>query len=408
MSSTSSSPLNRLSTNHISFEELDEFVKIETVSRWGRNLSVSFPDIVLTPEMVQTLCQAIKQSVHQSVGHDCTLDVSIDCVNANLGDDLLSAILAEAMPLVMRKAGRVSLSKFNVAGNPLTQRTVDELKQVIQLHREAKYRYKVPVSVSVDLESILATSLQEMSQAILSGLKSKSVLPADVTTSISKPLLSSAMSDKTDVTSISKSLLSMLQKNKPPSVLKNSDKMMSLAELEARIVTPPKSPVTTLRVNLHVFSLGATHLCGLELQLEPDGYRVVRVTEKPGQGGRVKEGDLITHVAGHALEPSSMRQVFGTSLADGVQVTIKRGEYEKVKDENKTVVRELDYELTTAGAGVTVTGAAAAQQAQLVCQTFGLEGGIEQKKFRIQGPLAKVDQAMRQFCVLLVKAGVRK
>ena len=135
------SPLHRLQTTHISFEELDDYVQLTQLSKWQYKLVVSFSEVVLAPDMVVTLCQAIKQSIKR-VDHDCQLHVEIDCRNSELSDESFRRILAETTPNVMRKAGRICIDKIDVCGNKIGSETIREFLQILTLNRDAKYRYK--------------------------------------------------------------------------------------------------------------------------------------------------------------------------------------------------------------------------------------------------------------------------
>ena len=137
------SPLHRLQTTHISFEELDDYVQLTQLSKWQYKLVVSFSEVVLAPDMVGTLCQAIKQSIKR-VDHDCQLHVEIECRNSELPDESFRRILAETTPNVMRKAGRICVDKLDVCGNKIGSETVREFLQIANLNKDAKYRYKFP------------------------------------------------------------------------------------------------------------------------------------------------------------------------------------------------------------------------------------------------------------------------
>jgi hypothetical protein len=88
---------------------------------------------------------------------------------------------------------------------------------------------------------------------------------------------------------------------------------MSLSAIEAnmkkQVSSPtPRNDFSIVRVPLRVFTpfSGATPLCGLELRIDSLGYRVVRVTEKPGQDGNIREGDIITAIDNETLIPKSI------------------------------------------------------------------------------------------------------
>ena len=148
------SPLHRLQTTHISFEELDDYVQLTQLTKWQYKLVIAFSDVVLASDMIVTLCQAIKQSIKR-VDHDCQLHVELECKNSELSDDSFCRILAEASPSVMRKAGRVCVDRIEAGGNKIGLESVRELLQIVTLNKEAKYRYKFTHAITglIDLSS---------------------------------------------------------------------------------------------------------------------------------------------------------------------------------------------------------------------------------------------------------------
>ena len=568
--------MSRMQT-HISFEELDDFVQITSSGKWEYLLSVAFPDVVLSSDMVVTLCVAIKQSVKQ-VTHDATLVVELDCTNGALPDDSFRRILAEAAPNAIRKSGRVAFGKLLACGNLLTEKSLDELASIAKLNKDAKYKYKrkevlflsgcsvdlswnqlsseaalhsffekvilipnvkgKPVSVNVcnnrynptklrlammkeedknsegtrlrllsdsftsqqpQLEDAgfvtppsephaaasssksssddadVSYSVEEMTKALLAGLKisppptaaavSSTTTPIKTNNSedISRSLLNLLHAKQKDAAPFSSSLSKNVQnlfdssskssssaaaalvKTPPPNVIG-----MSLTDLEASLLKQPatssasvssppvaeKRPFTTVRVPLKVFTpfLGASPLCGLELRVDPLGYRVMRVTEKPGQDGNIREGDVITAIDGEPLvslpgipktdREKVIRSTFGRRLKDGVQLIIQRPHEPAPGDLNPDpdvpVERKLDFGLMLLGAGIDWRSLIskfplAAQQANVVCQSFGIEGKLEtispesadgSPVLHLNGPAGLVDQAMRQFCVVIVKGAL--
>jgi hypothetical protein len=171
---------------------------------------------------------------------------------------------------------------------------------------------------------------------------------------------------------------------------------------------------------------GAAPLCGLELRVDPLGYRVVRVTEKPGQDGTIREGDLITAIDGEPLADLSceaLRATFARRLRDGVQLVIQRPNELSPADFNPepqtSVERKLDFGLMLLGAGIDWRSlvskfSVAVQQAQIVCESVGVEGKLETAPsspdgspvLYLKGPSGLVDKAMRQFCVVIVKGAL--
>lgn len=143
---SSPSPMSRLQT-HISFEELDDYVQMSPLSKWEYKLSIAFPSVVLSPDMIVTLCTAVRQSVKQ-VGHDCILFVDMDCTNSNLSDDSFSKLISEAAPAAMRKSGRVGVSKLALSGNRLTDSVISEIKDLAKLNANARYKYRTPTPVA--------------------------------------------------------------------------------------------------------------------------------------------------------------------------------------------------------------------------------------------------------------------
>jgi hypothetical protein len=213
------------------------------------------------------------------------------------------------------------------------------------------------------------------------------------------------------------------------------------------VSSPPSRPAqsppivdpgpTLLKVPMKVFTpfAGATPLCGLELRIDPLGYRVVRVTEKPGQGGNIKEGDIITAIDGDSLAgagnlqldgaASGIRATFGKKLRDGVIVDIQRPKTitsaDLHPDANTVVERKLDFGLMLLGAGIDWRSLVnklpmAVQQAKVVCQSFGVDGQLDPVTntsdpnatpvLTLKGPVGSVDKAMRQFCVVIVKGAL--
>ena len=137
----SPSPISRLQT-HISFEDLDDFVQMSASGKWDNRLKIAFPSVVLSPDMIVTVCTAIRQSV-KTVAHDCNILLDMDLTDAELSDDSFSRILSNAAPMAMRKSGRISFINIRLGGNRLTDRTVEELGLIFSLHRDAKNKYKV-------------------------------------------------------------------------------------------------------------------------------------------------------------------------------------------------------------------------------------------------------------------------
>jgi hypothetical protein len=208
------------------------------------------------------------------------------------------------------------------------------------------------------------------------------------------------------------------------------------SNIKKQISSPPRTDFSLIRVPLRVFIPfnGATPLCGLELKIDNLGYRVIRVTEKPGQDGNIREGDIITAIDGEALTSPSVstddrekhiRLNFGKKLKDGVIVTIQRPSFvnnaDLHPDPNTVVERRLDFGLMLLGAGIdwkSLVGKLpmAVQQAKVVCQSFGIEGKLESipsvddpnssPLLTLKGPAGLVDKAMRQFCVVIVKGAL--
>ena len=174
------SPLHRLQTTHISFEELDDYVQLTQLSKWQYKLVVSFSEVVLAPDMVGTLCQAIKQSIKR-VDHDCQLHVEIECRNSELPDESFRRILAETTPNVMRKAGRICVDKLDVCGNKIGSETIREFLLIANLNKDAKYRYKFSHAFSglIDLSMNQLNKIDEIDtfiQAIATGSSSSAVV----------------------------------------------------------------------------------------------------------------------------------------------------------------------------------------------------------------------------------------
>jgi hypothetical protein len=202
---------------------------------------------------------------------------------------------------------------------------------------------------------------------------------------------------------------------------------VSVSELEATMKIIPAPPVV-INANIHVITPipGSAPLCGVELRVEPyKGYRVIRVTEKPGQSGRIKEGDLILSIDGHDLwgkTGQAMRDIFGAHLRDNVGVTIERVDggnslLPERQSPEALVERKLDFALMLTGAGVDSKHALSAQlphiakQAHLISQSFNIDGRIDQSEGQppmlvLKGRANLVDKAMRQFCVVIVKAAI--
>lgn len=546
--------MSRLQT-HISFEELDDYVQLASVSKWEFRLSVAFPSVVLSPDMVVTVCTAIRQSVKQ-VSHDSILLVNMDCSGASLSDDSLQRLLAETAPPVMRKSGRVAIEKLLLSNNELTEKSVDEILTVPDLNKDAKYKYRTKTPLAADcrvdlsgnrirsLDSVIRLlahfppstskravllqvggnlvpvaavqklisahrlticsaeepegeetcagtlcvgkcvghlsadsvvqsdqfstppaeptapdyrppSIEEMTKALLAGLKiSPDSSAASSEKKPSKPVQSAPARETTE--DISKSLLNLLHasanklKEGAAGPLPGSRTLSDLeaSMRQAAVSSPPMRPVdktptplravkqyVTVRVPLRVFVpfAGATPLCGLELRVDPLGYRVVRVTEKPGQDNNVREGDVITAIDGEPLvalpgvgeseREKAIRGTFGRRLKDGVQLIIQRPQEvtpaDLNPDNNVIVERRLDFGLMLLGAGIDWRGLAAkfplaVQQANVVCQSLGIEGKLEPGSagtdasplLMLRGPAGLVDKAMRQFCVVIVKGAL--
>jgi len=538
----SPSPVSRLQT-HISFEDLDDFVQIQPAGKWDNKLSVAFPSVVLSADMIVTVCVAIKQSV-KSISHDSTLLLNLDMMNAELSDESFLKILSTAAPSAMRKSGRIAFSNLKLGGNALSDRSLEEIVSILVLNREAKYKYRAKVLVagtadfsgnklqsiklvesfmktasSADgggvvlvnfennqldvgglkklvkelgsqaslceaeegetesvcagltcvskcrfhitnnslgnqlppevvpaIESVPETgesgfvtpapepeqssrqpSIEEMTKALLAGLK----ITPDSVASDKKPPPSEGTED------ISKSLLNLLHAS--ASKLKSGVHVAgrSVADLEASMRPPkPAAPAySAVRAPLRVFTPfpGATPLCGLELRVDPLGYRVVRVTEKPGQDGNIREGDVITAIDGEPLvalpgigesdREKAIRNTFGKRLKDGVQLIIQRPINVHPEDLNPDasviVERRLDFGLMLLGAGIDwrmliSKMSVAQQQAMVICQGLGIEGKLETTSpgpdaspaLWLKGPAGSVDKAMRQFCVVIVKAAL--
>ncbi len=483
--------------------------------------------------MVVTVCVAIKQSV-KSVAHDCNVLIDLDVANSELGDEAFLKILSTAAPMAMRKSGRVAFVNLVVSNNGLTDRSIEELANIVSLNKEAKYKYKakdvlltgcivdlsrnkltsisliesllfnVPSIVLVNLENNmlqlsefvnsskatlcafedsnedncagtrctkkcrlhltrdsletqrvpetplpepikdLEHSASEMTKALLAGLK--------IT-----PPSSEKKEEPTATEDISKSLLNLLHasasKLRTPSVSETNPSPpmnqtvqnlfaaasaggRSLSDIEATFfkqpATVPQPKYTAVRAPLKVFTPfpGATPLCGLELRVDPLGYRVVRVTEKPGQEGNIREGDVITAIDGEPLvalpgvsetdREKHIRTTFGKRLKDGVQLIIQRpvsvGPEDLSPEQSTAVERRLDFGLMLLGAGIDWRSLitklpVAQQQAAVICQTLGIEGKLEfgtdsSPLLVLKGPLGLVDKAMRQFCVVIVKAAL--
>ena len=626
------SPLHRMHTTHISFEELDDYVQLTQLSKWQYKLVVSFSEVVLASDMIVTLCQAIKQSIKR-VDHDCQLHVEIECRNSELSDDSFRRILAETSPNVMRKSGRVCFGKLELFGNKIGSESIREFLQIVNLNKDAKYRYKFshafnglidlsnneltnideienflsavgsPPSGSLPVVLLLGNNffgatfstavedwktkhhlkvvddsesgdedlepregvcgrkrcvgncwfhlvnvldqnepteieptdpveaisgfitpakedslgggstpptIEDMTKALLAGLKITPGQPSKVTTpdgashvfsnknkdpertgNVVEQLMRAAANstpstggiveqakDQMKSEDISKSLLNLLQatsraKEQPtpptgmtPNVMSlfnsaagNSPgpafggRGVSLSDVEAslmksdRVGSPPSRPTqsppivdsapTLLKIPLKVFTpfVGAAPLCGLELRIDPLGYRVVRVTEKPGQGGNIKEGDIITAIDGESLAGTGSNQLegvavairskFGKQLRDGVIVDIQRPKMitsaDLHPDANTLVERKLDFGLMLLGAGIDWRSLVnkfpmAVQQAKVVCQSFGVDGQLDPVTstgdphatpiLTLKGPVGSVDKAMRQFCVVIVKGAL--
>ena len=535
------SPVARMQT-HISFEELDDFVQLSGIGKWEQRLTVAFPQVVLSEEMVTTLCLGIKQSVKQ-VSHDSILLIELDCTNGLLSDESFIKIVSEAAPMAMRKSGRIGISKLLARGNFLTEKSLDELVGIAKLHKDAKYKYKVKEVIgggeaTVDLslnnlslisnldaflscpslksltfflnisnnkynlsalagllknnackikvspESLLeqknqdeeeedeeqveskelaassapssasSPSVEEMTKALLAGLKisKPSRGSEDISRSLLNLLHASAKQKEEAVLSVSGSSNGLINKNvqnlfdassKTASTSLSNKPLdagvgMSLTELEASLKQQPKPPslvdrpFTTVRAPLKVFTPfpGAAPLCGLELRIDALGYRVVRVTEKPGQDGNIREGDVITAIDGEPLvalpgiipqtdREKAIRNAFGKRLKDGVQLIIQRPNELASADLNPhndtPIERKLDFGLMLLGAGIDWRSLVskfpiAAQQAGVVCQAFGIEGKLETADsspiLHLKGPAGLVDKAMRQFCVVIVKGAL--
>jgi hypothetical protein len=553
----SPSPMSRLQT-HISFEELDDYVQIASVGKWEYKLTIAFPSVMLSPDMIVTVSTAVRQSV-KTVPHDCNLAIDMDCSDTELTDDSLSKILSNAAPMAMRKSGRIIFRNLRLANNQLSDRTIEELSSVAQLNKDAKYKYKAahafgpgcvidlsgnqiksvdslgvliktlpaavkpPVLINASNNMMQASSIQsvlvdelkatvcgfeesdedstkcsgtrcckncqvhlaseslslqrepepsladaeerirsgfitpkddsreaphqptieEMTKALLAGLK----ITPDTSgpPSAEKKPVPAATSQSSSAEDISKSLLNLLhasanklkaQESDSANVLLKSGR--SLSEVESTMkqqATPPPQKYTAVRVPLRVFTpfQGATPLCGLELRVDPLGYRVIRVTEKPGQDGNIREGDVITAIDGEPLvalpgisdadREKTLRSTFGKRLRDGVQLIIQRPTEVNPSDlgpePNTVVERRLDFGLMLLGAGIDwrlliSKISVAQQQALAICHTFGLEGKLETSGqgadaspvLVLKGPAGLVDKAMRQFCVVIVKAAL--
>jgi len=146
---------------HISFEELDDFVQLVQISKWQHKLSISFSDVVLSLEMITTVCQAIKQSIKR-VDHDCQIHLEIDCKNSQLSDESFRKIFAEATPNVMRKSGRICIDKLCLSGNSIGAETIRDICQIISLNKEAKYRYKFQHAISAGLIDLSFNDIREI------------------------------------------------------------------------------------------------------------------------------------------------------------------------------------------------------------------------------------------------------
>ena len=437
---------------------------METVSRWERKLSIKCSDVVFaTEEMVSMLCQAIKQSHSGAVAHDCTLALDFQCRHSGLGDDSFSKILAEAFPAIMRKSGRVVLANLDARGNKLTDVVLSEFVEIVNLHKSARYRYKVssPIGGTINLSDnsivnpqTLITTCLGLSQVSVLDL-SRNTIPTTIVTicqkymhsmqkldlghqkvAISAAEMTSALREKMGLgkspdgqksaTTPGQSLLSLLQKGTGGSPVPPSGRGMSLSDLETQLLTraavvddvggatATAVGTTTVHAALRVFSPfeGAVPLCGLELQVDDGGYRVVRVTEKPGQNNSVREGDLITHIGGESLgDRGTIRTVFGRNLREGVSVTIVRGGSLPAKPSGP-VWRELNFGLMLAGAGLEWRPSSfpqTAQQAKLVCEAGNVEGELDLAEapiLQLKGDVAQVDKVMRQFCVVIVKSAL--
>ena len=615
---SSPSPMNRVQT-HISFEELDDFVQLTSVSKWEFRLTVAFPSVVLSEDMVQTLCGAIKQNL-KPVTHDSILLVQIDCTDAMLSFESFKKIFAEAVPIPMRKSGRVSIEKLALRGNRIDDRVVKELEAFDSLNTAAMYKYKTefpiaagchidlamnrlrdlssvdflakrilagdarkPISdplqvnlegnffdlpkmkarlksitaparggpvrthmysddakdakmctsekclgrpncyIHVSNESIVSQrdpidaiaeedqatsqvgfvtppaveeppssskkgsphSVEDMTKALLAGLKitpQKSMVSSPEESS--KPgKAATPAATPSSAEDISRSLLNLLHSSASSKILASEPSLSeeaaaagkstfspnvmnlfasksvtpvpagrSLSDLEAALKsnatsitsptlkpadrTPPKL-YTAVRVPLRVFTpfAGATPLCGLELRVDPLGYRVVRVTEKPGQDGNLREGDVITAIDGEPLvafpgaseleREKSIRAIFGKRLRDGAMLIVQRPMTVASGDLNPdnavSVERRLDFGLMLLGAGIDWRNLVskfpmAVQQAKVVCQSLGIEGKLEAAAptqssdaspvLTLRGPAGQVDRAMRQFCVVIVKGAL--
>ena len=525
----SPSPMSRLQT-HISFEDLDDFVQLVSTGKWEYKLSVAFPSVVLSGDMIVTVCVAIKQSV-KSISHDSTLLLDLDIANAELSDESFLKILATAAPMAMRKSGRIAFANLKLSGNQLSDRAVEELVGILTLNREAKYKYraKTLVSGTVDLssnriasvkiiESFLKLALAGESGLILLNLENNSIDPAALakvvaeigatvcafeddesgvcagTNCVAKCRIhiarksihdSSAQGFETPAVAteepsqpsieemtrallaglkitppgterktplaepasgtedISKSLLNLLHESASKLKSAGAERTTtmngrSLSDIEASLIRPkpPSQPTySAVRAPLKVFTpfAGATPLCGLELRVDSLGYRVVRVTEKPGQDGNIREGDVITAIDGEPLvalpgisdsdREKAIRSTFGRRLKDGVQLIIQRPinvAPEDINPDPSTMVeRRLDFGLMLLGAGIdwrmlVSKLPVAQQQAAVICQTLGIEGKLDtmaagpdaSPALWLKGPAGLVDKAMRQFCVVIVKAAL--
>jgi hypothetical protein len=166
----------------------------------------------------------------------------------------------------------------------------------------------------------------------------------------------------------------------------------------------------------------------LELRVDQLGYRVVRVTEKPGQDNNIREGDVITAIDGEPLvalpglaeaeREKIIRNTFGKRIRDGVQLIIQRpiqvSASDVNPDSNVIVSRRLDFGLVLLGAGIDWKNlvsklSMAVMQAHVVCQSLGIEGQLDADSpdgpvLILKGPCGLVDKAMRQYCVVIMKA----
>jgi hypothetical protein len=324
-------------------------------------------------------------------------------------------------------------------------------------------------SVSESPAPASGPSIEEMTKALLAGLKitpdssappsgkKSNGPPPSSTEDISKSLLNllhqSATKLRTETQpsepGINQNVMSFFKASAPAVGSGMPAVGRSLSDLEASLKqqlssTGVKSPqlapkssqtYSAVRVPLKVFTPfpGATPLCGLELRIDQLGYRVVRVTEKPGQDGNIREGDVITAIDGEPLvalpgiseadRERGLRSTFGKRLRDGVQLIIQRpievttGDLNT--DPNTSVERRLDFGLMLHGAGIDWRSlisklGVAQQQATSICQTLGIEGKLEalgqgaetSPALVLRGPAGLVDKAMRQFCVVIVKAAL--